>query len=223
MDPQVQGSFIPKAPLNAPRSAGGSFLLLISLFIFVLSILAAGAAFGYERYLNASIASKDETLRRAEGAFDSGVIRDLVRLDARLVQGGELVRGHIAPSALFDFLERETLERVQFTAFDYARNPDGSASLSLDGVAADFSTLALQSDRFGGGKALRDVIFSAITVAEGGRIEFTVSASVDPALLRYGAQSTANPVVQQVDNGTGDQQSTSTSSPQGSGSPQAMP
>lgn len=198
MDPQVQGSFIPKAPLTAPRRRGAGLFMLGALFLFAFSIAAAGAAFGYERYLKAAIAGKDETLKRAEGAFDSGVIRDLVRLDARLTQGRELLRRHVAPSSIFTLLEQETLERVQFTSFDYALGADGTAELGLNGIAADFSTLALQSDRLGAHKALHDVIFSAITVGEGGRVTFTVKAGVDPNLLRYDTERLT----------TGDQQQT---------------
>jgi len=186
MDPQVQDSFIPKTSLvESPRGAGMGLLMLVSLFLFIFSVVAAGAAFGYERYLESSIAEKDATLKKAEGAFDSGTIRDLLRLDARLTEGRELLRSHTAPSAIFELLERETLERVQFVSLDYVLNTDGSASLSLEGRASSFSTLALQSDRLSQSKVLRDVIFSGITVSEQGGVKFAIKATVDPGLLRY--------------------------------------
>ena len=211
MDPQIQGSFIPKASLAAsPRGASMGLLMIIALFIFVVSHLAAGAVFGYGRYLKIDIEGKDADLKKAEGAFESATIRDLVRLEARLTEGRGLLRAHVAPSAIFGLLERETLERVQFTSFEYALNPDGSASLSLEGRAASFSVLALQSDQLSASKVMRDVIFSGIAVSEQGGVNFAVKSAVDPSLLRYGSKQQTNNQQQT----TGDQQPRQQTQPQ---------
>lgn len=186
MDPNVQGSFIPKQALTAQSRGGGTGLLfLIALLIFIMSIVAAGAAFGYEQLLNGTITKKDADLRNAEGAFDQAAIQDLVRTDMRLLQARTLLSSHVSPSAVFSFLSTVTLERVQFNSFDLAVSKDGAPTLTLSGTADSFSTVALQSDQFGSSKVLRDVIFSGITVNEGGKVAFTVNATVDPNLILY--------------------------------------
>jgi hypothetical protein len=186
MDPVAQGSFIPKQSLAAAGRGGGMGLFfLVALLIFVMSILAAGASFAYEQLLNKRIADKDDQLRLAEGAFNPGTIQDLVRMDQRLGQAQTLLGKHVAPSALFYFLSTITLERVQLTALDYSLQQDGTADITLSGSADSFSTVALQSDQFGSSKVLRDVIFSGINVTESGRVNFSVNASADGALISY--------------------------------------
>lgn len=186
MDPNVQGSFIPKQALTAQaRGSSIGLFLLLALLIFVMSIVAAGAAFGYEYLLNGTITKKDGELRSAEGAFDPAAIQDLMRLDMRLQQAQALLSSHVSPSAVFSFLSTVTLERVQFNSFDLTVSKDGAPALTLSGTADSFSTVALQSDQFGSSKVLRDVIFSGITVNEGGKVAFTVNTTIDPNLILY--------------------------------------
>lgn len=188
MDPQAQASFIPKASLTAQRRGGGGLFTLLAVLVFVVSLVAAGAAFAYQQFLKTSISSQSSSLKNAEGAFNPGVIEDLIRMDARINQTTTLLDSHISASSFFDFLSVSTLERVQFTKFDYELKDDGSAEIGLAGVADTFSTVALQSDEFGASKSLRNVVFSNITVSPLGRVTFNVNATVDPALLKYRAR-----------------------------------
>jgi len=190
MDPQVQASFIPKKSLEmgrAPRGGFGGLVFLVALLFFVASLVAAGGVFAYTQYLNSAIVSKANSLTLAEGAYDPGTIQDLVRLDNRLTQAKLLLGKHIAASGIFAFLSTQTLANVAFSSFDYALGDNGSAKISMQGVADSFSTVALQSDQFGGNKLLKDVVFTGITADATGRVNFTVSATVDPSVLSYAA------------------------------------
>lgn len=162
----------------------GIFFLL-ALLIFTMSLISAGAAFGYQRILNKTITDKDEDLRQAEGAFDAGTIQDLLRIDSRLTQARGLLQKHVAPSAILYFLSTITLERVQLNSFDMTLDKEGGASLSVTGVADSFSSVALQSDQFGSTKVLKDVIVSGVSVGDTGKVRFSVNAKVDPSLIVY--------------------------------------
>ncbi len=189
MDPQVQTSFIPKKSLDisASRNSGGSFGLffIIALFIFIASLVAAAGSFAYTQYLNSTIASKSASLALAEGAFDPSVIQDLLRMDNRLNQSKKLLASHVAVSGIFALLATQTLAQVSFSNFDYTLNADGTATISMQGTADSFSTVALQSDQFGADKLLKNVVFSAITVGSSGSVGFSVSADLDPSVLSY--------------------------------------
>ena len=187
MDPSVSSSFIPKKPLTGERGHAGAygFILLISILVFIASGVAAGGAFVYGRILEGSLESKKKSLEAAKGAYDPGVIEDLIRLDARINQGRALLGTHVAPSSIFALLSEQTLEDVRFGSFEYTIKEDASAFVSLKGEAKDFSTVALQSDQFGGSKMLRDVIFSDITIGPEGGVGFSVSATIEPANLLY--------------------------------------
>jgi hypothetical protein len=186
MDPAPQGSFIPKQSLSAvSRGSSVGLLFVIALFIFLLSLLAAGAAFGYERLLMGRLASKNADLRKAEGAFNPGTIQDLVRTDHRINEAGLLLNQHVAPSALFSFLSTITLERVQLSGFEFNLGKDAS-SIAVEGSADSLQSVALQSDQFGMSKSLRDVVFGGIVVSgETGKVNFTVTATIDPSLISY--------------------------------------
>ena len=190
MPPQVPTSFIPKKPLdtgNAYHEPGGlGFLFFIALFIFVASLVAAGGVFAYEGFLKSSIASKDASLTKAEGAFDLKSVQDLIELDSRINNANRLLASHVAPSGIFNFLGQQTLPNVQFTDFKYALQTDGTATIVMNGVADTFSNVALQSDQFSASKLLKDVIFSNIKVSNTGTVTFSVAATVDPTLINYG-------------------------------------
>lgn len=188
MDPQVSASFIPKKPLVSDvrrPSAGSSIFFLIGLLIFTGAVVLAGGMFLYEQYLKAAIQTKKDLLAQHQKAYDPLVINELIELDSRLKNSKLLMQKHIAPSAIFSFLERSTLSSVRFTAFDYSQAPNGTVTIALSGEAPDFAAVALQSDAFGQSRVLKDVIFSNINLGERGRVVFTVNASVDPAFIVY--------------------------------------
>jgi hypothetical protein len=183
-------SFIPKKPLDTTaRSSGGalgSLAFLLSLLIFIPSLIAAGGVFAYKQYLTQALAQKTASLQAAEAAFDPTVIAQLERLDTRMNSAETLLQSHVAPSALFDFLAAQTIPSVQFTNFSYTLNPDGSASLSLTGVGQNFAAVALQSDQLGASSMLKDIAFSNVTIGQNGLISFSVTATVQPTLINYG-------------------------------------
>lgn len=190
MDPQPPTSFIPKKPLvGESRTGGGGLVTFLAVLIFIASLLSAGGAFAYEKYLDKALSNKDASLKKAEGAFDTASIVDLTRLDIRLGEARNLLASHVAPSGVFSFLSATTLERVQFTSFSLGIDTDGAGKVLLAGIADSFSSLALQSDQFSSAKVLRDVVFSGISTDASGRVQFSVSASVDPSILSYVKQN----------------------------------
>ncbi len=190
MDSQPPTSFIPKKTfsgnsLPTPPIVGTGVIYIICLFLFVVSLIAAGGAFGYQAYLTQSIANKSDILTKDQGALDFPAIEDLVRLDTRIVQAKSLLANHVAPSAIFTFLSQETLQNVQFVSFKYDLQPDGSAAITLDGVADSFSTVALQSDQLSNSQMLKNIIFTNLNTNQNGQVTFTIQASVIPSLLLY--------------------------------------
>lgn len=194
MAEQFQTSFIPKKTFDvgsAPKPAGVSVSAVISfiaVIMLVLSAVSATGAFLYERFLLTSIKNKEATLERAKSAFEPELIRELSRVDAKFAIGAQLLDEHVAPSGLLDLLEDVTLESVRFTSFSYLSDPEG-IHLVMRGEARSFASVALQSDELGRNRSLRDTAFSGLTLDERGNVQFTVTATVDPALVSYREQS----------------------------------
>ncbi len=97
-----------------------------------------------------------------------------------------MLAAHLAPSAIFAFLSEQTLEKVQFKDFTYTIGSVGhDATMQMSGVTDSFATIALQSDRLGGTKVLKNIIFSGISIQEAGKVTFSVTADIDPSLILY--------------------------------------
>ena len=202
MDLQPQASFIPKRPLtSSPVSGHGapSILSIIATFIFVVSILAAAGVFGYTLYLNHQLSTAKSSLDAARAAYDPNSIQDLIRLNSRIEQAKQLLAKHVAPSALFSFLEANTLSTVRFTQMGYSVNPDGSIGLTLTGNAADFASVALQSDQFSAAtKVLSNIVFSGLSIDPAtGIVRFQVSANINSDTLLYSNSISSGSSVQQ--------------------------
>lgn len=189
MDPQVSASFIPKKPLAETRSRGGggsSIIFLLGILVFIVSILAAGGAFLYERYLESSLVSQKAALEKSQQAYDLPTIQALLRFDNRIAEARKLLNNHISPSAIFTLLSQQTLNKVQFTSFNFNVGSGKSpATVEMTGLADSFATVALQSDQLGASKELKNIIFSGVTLKENGQISFSVKADLDPALILY--------------------------------------
>lgn len=196
MDLQPQVSFIPKRPLTASTSPGigsPSILWIIAVIIFAASVIAAVGVFGYKLYLGKKIADAKESLDRARAAYDPTSIEDLIRLNARIEQAKILLAKHISPSAIFTFLEQNTLTTVRFSSFQYSVNPDNSVTLVLGGNAMQFASVALQSDQFGAEvRTLKNVIFSDLNIDPvTGIVSFGIKANINPDLLKFAASESA--------------------------------
>lgn len=191
MDPKFQSSFIPKGPL-VPSSAvfktqparHGTLLGFLSTWIFVLSIVAALAVFGYEFYLNSSITKMGGDLEAARANLEPDTIKEMARLDARIVGTEKLLTNHAVLSPLFDFLERNTLKTVRFTQFTFKETSDG-LQVSMHGQARGYAALALQADVFNKSKDLKSTNFSNLDLDERGNVVFVVDAVVNPTLVSY--------------------------------------
>lgn len=192
MDPKFQSSFIPKGPLVSSSSAmfkaqpakRGSLLGLLSMWIFILSIVAALVAFGYGLYLKSSITKMGGDLETARANLEPETIKEMARLDARIVGTEKLLANHAVLSPLFDFLESNTLKTVRFTQFTFKETSDGLL-VSMRGQARGYAALALQADIFNKSKDLKSTNFSNLDLDERGNVIFVVDAVVSPTLVSY--------------------------------------
>lgn len=184
--PNIPTSFVPKQSLDTPRRkmhGGNNIFLLFGLLIFGVSVALAGGVFGYQKYLESVIDVKEAALVSAEKTISNEVVEEYVRLKQRFVSGRELLDNHIALSQFFSTLESLTLQNVQFDDLTLLVAEDRSASISMDGIARNFNTLAAQSTAVAGERAFKRAIFSDITVNDNGTVGFTLTADIDPALI----------------------------------------
>lgn len=189
MEGKLQTSFIPKQPLvenratKAPTSTG--LFSIIGWFIFIVVVLASVGVYAYEQYLTKSIDSKNTDLSNRIKSFDPATVDHFVKLDARLQAAQTILNNHLAVSTLLDLIGKDTIQSVQFTDLKYNYDNGGKISLSLNGKAPDFASIALQSDTFSAQPFLHNQIFSGLGLDQDGGVLFRFTASIDPSSLQY--------------------------------------
>jgi len=176
----------------------GTFFGPFSKLVFVLSIAAALLVFGYGLYLKSSLTKMGEALEIAKTNLEPDTIKEVARLDARIVGVEKLLAGHTVLLPFFDFLENNTLKSVRFTQFSLANSPEGF-SVSVRGQARGYAALAFQADTLNKSKYLKSTSFSNLDLDEKGNVTFALEAIIDPSLISYKRLlETSTPVIPPV-------------------------
>jgi FlaG/FlaF family flagellin (archaellin) len=196
MDNQFKTSFIPKKPIEtsvnlnsarpASRRVGQTIFSVIGTFVFIGTLAALAGTFAWQYKLKAQIKGQEASLAKAKDEFDERFVQESFRLNTRIEQGDKILHSHVSPSALYEQLEKYTLQTVSFSRFSFKDNQDGTITVSGSGDAAQYETIVLQSDAFGKSGYLRNVIFTDLRPsADNGPIGFSFEATLDPSLILY--------------------------------------
>jgi len=194
MEPRFQGSFIPPkgAPVPgrpfSPAGRGPGIFLVITLVVFLVTVLAGVGLFLWQRQLKSDIVSMEARLAEARAAFDENQLRRWKRFNDRIEVARGLIKLHLSVSRFFKLLEDNTLSNVSFSSLEFTATEGGNVTLSLKGLASGFSAVALQSARFAGNPFIKNPIFSGFNLDETGDVEFEVKAGLDPALILYASR-----------------------------------
>ncbi len=208
MEPKYQTSFIPKKPISPVAqqkrvSVGINLFLLISIVMFLVSLGLAGYVFLEKNILIQKINQDQSTISTDKNSFtaDSNTIESLVELDSRINVSNTLLAQHIAVSPIFGaFIQPATLQSVRFNdfTFNYAgKDATGASkiSITMDGTARDWQTIASQADEFGlpdWKNIISEPTISNLTQNADNTVSFQFTAYVNPAFLVYGSNSTSN-------------------------------
>jgi len=183
-------SFIPRGQMTTSfeankKSSKVSLFLLVSIIIFIVSIVLAGGVYLLSEYKAKSIKDKIDSLERAKGSFEPALIEQLSNLDVRINSAQKVLDNHISISSFFKLLEQITLKTVRFNEFEFTQRGDGSFFVTMRGEADSYSSVALQSDMFAGSKYIQEPIFSGFKLNSKVNVLFDFSAVVDKSLILY--------------------------------------
>jgi hypothetical protein len=191
----IRSSFIPKdaaAPSKTIVRKGGLYdlFMLISIVLVIASIVLAVGVFLYVQFLQTESASKLAQLQRAKAAFEPALIQKLMRLDDRMHVADDLLANHLAPIMVLQILEQTTLQTVSYGSFNFDSGDSQNTSIKMAGTAQSVNSIALQADLFSKSSVLTSPIFSGVNRSTSG-VAFSVSALINPALVRYSSLITA--------------------------------
>lgn len=207
MDPKFQTSFIPKGPINSPsvissvsRTAEKGLLGFIASIIFLIAVVIAGGLFGYEKYLISSIASKGSLLEKNRSELDQDTIKQLLKLNSRILSTTDILDRHTVLSPLFDFLESSTFKSVRYTSFRFVNSSNNELTIALSGQARGYSAVALQADELSKSQYIKNPIFSDLLLDDKGNVLFNFKANLDPGIISYKRQIDSGEVQTSVPN-----------------------
>ncbi len=196
METKFQTSFIPKTTLD-PIANGNTrkpigFFSFITSIIFFITVLVAGGAFGWHKYLESSKSKIKSDLERNVKSFEPQTLDEYVRLNNRIDSAKVLLSSHVAVSYIFDFLQEQTIQSVRFTDFKYETGADGVATLSMNGQAKSYNAVAYQAEVFGKERALKTPLFSNLDLDTFGNVIFNFSTKIDPGFITYTRKATTD-------------------------------
>ncbi len=190
MEQNFQTSFIPKKPMvrepaAAPQPIG--LLTIISIFILFTVLLTSGALYFYKGVMQKNLVTMKSNLALAQNRFEPAKIKELQVLDKRLNAANEVLSKHIAVTPIFEALQAVTMKSVRYTKFSYSfgEEKNSKVNIQMSGTTLGYSFLALQSDLFAQNKNFIDPVFSNLTLADNGNINFDLNFSVDPSFVDY--------------------------------------
>ncbi len=128
-----------------------------------LAVCASIAVFAYKLFSQNELNIAKEELKNAS-AEDDGNQKKITELQAyvlKLTTARKLLDDHLAPSRLFEELERSTKATVVFTKFEYTYEPGSRVLLGLVGNTSELDSTLLQKRQF-----FRDGLFSEFVVRD---------------------------------------------------------
>lgn len=193
ISPTIPTSFVPKQPLDVSRKkqGGDNLFLLVSLVILGVSVVTAGAVFGYQKYLESAVELKSAALEEARLSIDENRVEEYIRLKQRFESGRAILDSHVTTSRFFGMLEDVTLQNVHFDTMDLEVADDRTGLVTLKGAARNFNTLAAQSNAIAAEKRFKRAIFSGITLNDNGTVGFLLTAELAPEVMVMGVPEAA--------------------------------
>jgi hypothetical protein len=197
MDPQLPTSFIPKRPVvagvpteqHSSRAVG--LLSLVTAIVVIATLLSFVFVFLYQRSLSTQKEKFEQMINDARNGVGTDFLADMKRLNARIIGVKTLLDKHIVVTPIFEALQATTLRSVQYKSFSYQFVTDPTTKeqmvrVSLNGVAKNYTTIALQSDAFAQSSLIKNPVFSDLNVDDKGEsVLFKLTFDVSPSDLSF--------------------------------------
>jgi len=187
MAPNFQSSFIPKEPITQEvfKKKKAGFLGVLAASLFFASIVAAVGMFIYKGIIENDIKSLESQLSDSEKNIDKKTIDEMSQFSQKLDIAKTLVARHQVISKFLETLASSTVSSVQFTNFSYSNLEEGKLTVSMQGTATSYASVALQENVFSQNKYFQSMSFSNLTLSDKGSVSFDLTASIDPQISTY--------------------------------------
>jgi hypothetical protein len=198
-------SFLDDKPAPRPKS-GYSLSMIIAAVLFFTSIVILGGIFGYRVWYERKVVVLRDELDAKEARINLEKIAEFRRAAGRYSVAAGVFDAHVAPSNIFDILERTASIYVSYGQLSYGEE-SGLARLMLSGIAPNYASLYSQTELLAAASDVRSVDIEQISLDQKtGGVDFMLNIGLDPSTLtfkRYVDEhviqtTTASPAVQPV-------------------------
>jgi hypothetical protein len=154
--------------------------------LMAAAILISGILFVYKLYLTKQVASASDSLALVRDTFEKDTIAELELYDKRTQSAKQILSKHVVFSPMFTLLGEITIPSIQYTSFTETSDDKGN-TVTIDGLARDYRSIALQADMFNStkGRSFDNVLFSNLVKDKNNNIGFNLKFTVGPELLSY--------------------------------------
>ena len=186
--PSIPTSFVPH-PFGAPASSEGgntsNIIAVVGYSVFAIAIASALGIFLYNNYLQGLQKTQDAALQTEIGKISSDSVSKFTRLHDRLASGQNLLDTHDALTGLLTVIGDTLPGGVRFSALSIIIDAKGLIVMQATGNARNFNSLGVASVALKSIKQFKGTTFSNISVAKDATVSFSLSSSVDVALVKF--------------------------------------
>lgn len=146
---------------------------ILTGLILVVALGASVAVFMYRNYAKEELALAKTALEDTSKESDEvkKYVADLQEYDRKITTAKRLLDAHVAPSLIFEEIEKSTKETVAFTKFDYAYEPGFDVTVELAGNTKELDSVFLQKKQLSHDKLFSEFLLQNITILD----EFSIS------------------------------------------------
>lgn len=161
-----------KAQSRARRSSLGSIVFSVAIIVITLGVF--GGMHMWQGMVRSEVDATEATIATTRQSLlvNSEDIDALHDVDLRLTHIESAQAREVAP--LLASIESDVISGVLLSSYSYEKEDN---SISLEGDAVDFSTLARQVERFRGDSTIGAVVLESTGLSEEGYVLFTVRVS----------------------------------------------
>lgn len=150
--------------------------------IFILAVVAAIMSFLFKDFANDQLMQRQTKLFEARNEYKPEQVVELNRFDTRLKVATKLLLDHRRFHRVFAEIENNVLSVIQLKDAEMEYDSNNNIKVTGSGEAANFESLALQSDRFSESEFISNPIFTSFEENEEGLVSFQYSFTVDARL-----------------------------------------
>lgn len=157
-----------------------SIVFYLSLAIFLAFLVSYFVLDFWQKKINKELFDIKTTLEREKSPSEKNLEEKILTYQKKIEESGFLLANHRFITPLFDYLEKITHSKIQFS--DFKLNSEEGV-IDIKGLAESFEVLGQQALIFESQKFIKNINLSEVSINKEGKIEFKFQITLDPQIF----------------------------------------